>query len=70
VERKSLYNKISTVAFLIGAGMILGHNFSNGTSNNGLWIGGLLIVLAAVVFGMSLSSPKNGEGKESSEQKP
>lgn len=52
------YRNLGSAAALIGLGMILGYNLSEGTSNTPIWIGGLLILLAAVLVGMSLSTPK------------
>ena len=40
---------------LIGVGMILGHSLGNGTSNTAVWLGGFLILSAAVMLGMFLS---------------
>ena len=53
-----LYRYLASVAGLIGVGMILGYSLGQGTTNTPVWIGGILILLAAVVLGMSLSTNK------------
>ena len=55
MTKKQLYKLISTVAGLVGIGMIFGHSLGNGTTNTAVWIGGMLILAAAVIFGMFLS---------------
>ena len=71
MSKKQLYKLISTVAGLIGIGMVFGHSLGNGTANTAMWIGGILILAAAVIFGMYLSiddkpntPPKHGPDPE------
>jgi len=59
MDKKKFYKSASLVAALIGVGMLLGHSLASGTSNNGLWVGFMLLFAAAVSFGMSLGSPKD-----------
>lgn len=70
MEKKKLFKTTSFIAALVGVGMILGHNLSTGTSNNGLWVGGLLVLLAAVLFGMAISSPTKKEKAEDKSHTP
>jgi drug/metabolite transporter (DMT)-like permease len=67
MSKKQLYKVLSTVAGLVGIGMILGQSLSNGTTNTAGWVGGILILAAAVLFGMYISleqqHPKKVEEK-------
>ncbi len=58
--------RTTTIVFtLIGVGMVLGHNLSTGDSTTALWVGGLMILAAAVTLGMSLAT-RNPTNKEDS----
>lgn len=56
MNKVKIYTNLAGIAGLIGIGMMLGHSLSQGTSNTPLWIGGILILLSAVLIGMSISS--------------
>lgn len=53
------YRLLSIVSLSVGIGMFLGHSLGQGTVNTPLWIGGILILLGAVLLGMSLSTPQS-----------
>ena len=55
---KKLYQYLAAASGLIGLGMLLGHGIGNGTSTTPQWVGGILILLAAVLVGMSISTGK------------
>jgi hypothetical protein len=56
MKKKKLYSVLSAATSLVGIGMLLGYSLANGTSKNPLWIGGVLILLGAITFGMTISS--------------
>lgn len=56
MNKSTIYAWISAVSGFIGIGMILGANLANGTSDTPLWIGGILILLAAIILGMAITS--------------
>ena len=64
MDKKKLYKNASVVLLLVGIGMILGHNLASGTSNNGLWVGFILLFGAAATFGMSTATPEKGAAPE------
>jgi len=68
MDKKKFYKNTAYVSALVGVGMILGHNLSNGATNNGLWVGGILILLGAVMFGMSVSSPQKSNEETGSDR--
>jgi type IV secretory pathway VirB2 component (pilin) len=56
MKKKKLYSVLSAATSLVGIGMLLGYSLANGTSKTPLWVGGILILLGAVTFGMTISS--------------
>lgn len=55
MSRKQLYKTLATVSGLVGVGMIIGHSLSSGTATTAIWLGGILILAAALLLGMSIS---------------
>jgi len=64
MKLNKLYRILSSVTSLIGLGMLLGQSLGNSTSSTPLWVGGILIIVAAVLLGMSISTPKPKEPEE------
>ncbi len=58
MTRKNIYTWVAAGAGLIGIGIILGYGLGNKTSNTALWIGGILVLLGAVMLGMAISARK------------
>ncbi len=58
MTRKNMYTWVAAVAGLIGIGIILGYGLGNRTSNTALWIGGILVLVGAVMLGMAISAHK------------
>ncbi len=56
MKKKKLYTVLSAITSLVGIGMLLGYSLANGTTKTPLWVGGVLILLGAVTFGMTISS--------------
>ncbi len=57
MKKSSLYNWLATVAVCIGIGMLLGAYLASDTpSKTPFWIGGILVFLGAVVFGMAVGT--------------
>ena len=61
MEKPRLYKLLTLATGFIGLGMLLGNAIGNGTSSLPTWIGGLLILGAAVLFGMSVAAPKDSK---------
>lgn len=66
MNKKKLYSLVSGAITLVGIGMLLGYSLAKGTSKNPLWIGGILIVVGAVILGMSISARQTKEATEDS----
>jgi drug/metabolite transporter (DMT)-like permease len=58
MTRKILYTWASAITGLIGVGMLLGYGLGNRTSNTALWIGGILVIVGAILVGMAISAHK------------
>lgn len=54
MKKVSLYNWLATVAVSVGAGVLLGNSLYKEGSSTPLWIGGILVFLAAIIFGMAV----------------
>ena len=55
MNKAKLYGWLSAIAGLIGVGMLLGYSLAEGTSSVPVWVGGILIFLASVMLGMTIS---------------
>ncbi len=57
MKKASLYNWLAAIASCVGVGMLLGaYLASDMPSKTPFWIGGILIFLGAVVFGMAVGT--------------
>ena len=56
MEKAKLYLWLTATAGYLGFGMVFGHSIGNSTTDTELWVGGILIFLAAVTFGMYVST--------------
>ncbi len=56
MARRKLFTWLAAASGYTGVGMVLGYMFSDKANNTPLWVGGLLILLAALLLGMYISS--------------
>jgi peptidoglycan/LPS O-acetylase OafA/YrhL len=56
MAKRRVFLNLAAAAGYIGLGMLLGYTFSDKTTNTGLWLGSLLVVLGAVLLGMYISA--------------
>ncbi len=56
MNQYKLYLALAQAAGYIGAGSLLGANLSKDGSNTAFWIGGILVLLGAILLGMSISA--------------
>lgn len=56
MRRRRLFLWLAAAAGYVGLGMLLGYLLGDKTNNNPLWIGGLLVLCAAVLLGMFISA--------------
>lgn len=61
MKKVTIYNWLATVAVSVGAGVLLGNSLYKEGSNTPLWVGGILVFLAAIIFGMAVGM--NSESK-------
>lgn len=56
MKKGTLFKYLAAASGYIGIGLVLGYVLSDQVSNTPLWVGGLLIVLGAILLGMTISS--------------
>lgn len=56
MSRRKVFIWLAAASGYTGIGMLLGYSFSDKTSNTAMWLGLLLILLAAIVLGMYISA--------------
>lgn len=56
MTKRRLFIWVAAAGGYIGFGMILGYLLSDQANNTPLWVGGILLLLGAVLLGMFISS--------------
>ncbi len=61
MTKAKIYSWLSAATSFIGVGMLLGHNLGDSTKNTALWLGGILVLLGGILFGMAIASNQKPE---------
>lgn len=69
MKSAKLFLQLAQLSGYLGFGMVVGANLSEGTSSTPLWIGGILIVLGAILLGMHISARQFTEPETASDTK-
>lgn len=56
MAKRKLFLYLASAGGYIGIGMLLGYALGDHTTNTGLWLGILLVILGAVLLGMFISA--------------
>lgn len=66
MKKGKLFKYLAAASGYTGIGMVLGYVLSDQVSNTPLWVGGLLVMLGAILLGMTISAYDPNGSKSSS----
>ena len=68
MNQSKMFMILAQISGLVGLGMLAGASLANGSSSTPQWIGGILILGAAVLLGMAISSRSSSKKATDDEQ--
>lgn len=63
MNKLNIYRWLAVISLFIGVGMVLGYSLGKNGSNSPMWIGGILVFLGAVLFGMAVGVDSSTRSK-------